>query len=112
MTGDDLVSEVGECRFTSVWNPVRARYDVRIDHADPHVLVMPDFIDQAIYRPNDMLWMDFTEQQICFDDHTHDNYACFQLRSILHIKGLNREVLYRITPHPERPDVYQGHWPD
>lgn len=112
MSGDDLISAVGECRFTSLWNAERGRWDVRIDHADPHVLVTLKFLDQAIFEPTDQLWMVYSSEQVCFEDHEHSNLECFRLRSIMHIKGVNREVLYRITPHPERTDVYEGRWPD
>lgn len=103
---------VGECKLRRQYNDRTLVDELHIDHADPHVLITLDIIDQAIHQPNEMLWMDFSNQQICFDDHPHDSCACFTLRSILHIKGVNREVLYRITPHAERTDVYEGRWPD
>ncbi|OBK04036.1 hypothetical protein A5637_13220 [Mycolicibacterium fortuitum] len=106
------MNSVGECILRLERNSRTGADELHIDHADPHVLVALEIIDQAIHEPNDMLWMDFTNQQICFDDHQHDFCACFTLRSILHIKGVNREVLYRITPHPDRTDVYEGRWPD
>jgi hypothetical protein len=106
------MNTVGECLIRRQRNEGTWVDELHIDHADPHVLIMTEILDRAIYEPDEMLWMDFSDEQTCFDAHEHSNLACFRLRSILHIKGVNREVLYRITPHPERTDVYEGRWPD
>jgi len=106
------MATVGECKLRRQRNERTWVDELHIDHADPHVLITAEIIDEAIYRPNEMLWMDFSNEQTCFDDHEHSNLHCFRLRSILHIKAVNREVLYRITPHPGRTDVFEGRWPD
>lgn len=103
---------IGECHLRRQRNERTLVDELHIDRADPHVLITLEIIGQAIYQPNHTLWMDFSNEQICFEDHEHDHCTCFRLRSILHIKGVNREVLYRITSHPDMQDVYQGHWPD
>ncbi|MDV7192566.1 MULTISPECIES: hypothetical protein [Mycolicibacterium] len=103
---------VGQCIIRFHRNSETDANELHVDHADPYVHIATEVIDKAIFHPDDMFWVDFSAQQTCFDDHEHDKAACFALRSVLHIKGVNREVLYRITPHPDRADVYQGHWPD
>lgn len=105
------MNPVGQCILRRERNAVTGMDELHIDHADPHVLVAADIIDQAMYRPNDMLWLDFSNEQTCFDDHEHDNLTCFKLRSIMHIKGVNRELLYRIW-YDEAQDVFVGRWPD
>ena len=85
--------------------------ELHIEHADPHVHIATEYIDKALYRPDDMFWVDSSEEQTCFDDHEHDRVECYRLRSVLHIKGVNREVLYRIWYDAEQ-DVFVGQWPD
>lgn len=112
MSNTTIHGEIGECLLTRIDRPEHGDFVIRIDRADPRILITAEFLDQAIFAPTKMLWMDFSNEQICYDDHAHDNATCYRLRSVMHIKGVNREVLYRITPHEGRSDVYNGRWPD
>lgn len=103
---------IGECHLRRTTNNLTLTDELWIDRADPHVLITEEIIDWAIYQPNDRLWMDFSDEQTCFEDHEHDRATCFRLRSVLHIKGVNREVLYRVSVHPDRPNLFEGRWPD
>ncbi|PQM51817.1 hypothetical protein C5U48_12890 [Mycolicibacter virginiensis] len=103
----------GQLRLSLHRNDTTGNEDLRIDHADPHVLFSDEIIDAAIFRPSDQLWMDFSSEQTCFAEHQHDNAECFRLRSVLHVKGTNREVLYRITGQRNELDTtWHGQWPD
>lgn len=106
------MNTVGECVLRRERNPITGLDELHIDQADPHILVAAEVLDEAIFKPGDMLWMDYSNQQTCWDDHEHHKGECFTLCAIMHVKGVNREVLYHITPHPERTDAYVGRWPD
>lgn len=103
---------VGECRLRLERNAETGLDEVHIEHADPHILISTTVLDEALFQPTVRLWVDFSNEPTCFEDHQHDNLRCFRLCSILHIKAVNREVLYRIGERDAIIDAYHGRWPD
>lgn len=92
MTRNDHIAPspaTGECIITSIRDEIRDRYNLRIDRADSHVLISPEFLQEITAEPNENVWV----------DHTGD-------QQLLHIKGINREVIYQIGDY--RPNSYDG----
>ena len=91
------MTSYGECVVTLIADPVEGA-QIRIDRADPVVLISPELLDEMRSNPPDY--------PATFDGH------------VLRIRGVNRTVVYRIRdvmePVPGNPGCwnYVGEWPD
>lgn len=106
----------GDVVMTRIERPERGDFVIRIDRADPHTSITAELLDQAIFQPNQWLWAEFKQKQICHDDHEHSNLDCYQLVTLVHIDGINRQLVYQIiggrTDINGVPNVYEMRWPD
>jgi hypothetical protein len=75
---------------------------VRIDQADPRILVSAKLLDAIISNP-------VAEQRAdlagCMPGHGY-------VGAVLHIHGVNRHVVYRVTEYVPRINGYIAEWPD
>jgi hypothetical protein len=72
---------------------------IRIDHADPRVLISAEILDAVNGAGPRSAWLDLAR---CA---TYDGV-------LLKIHGVNRTVIYRITEYVPRIHGYIGEWPD
>lgn len=88
--------------------------DIRIDHADPRILISGEVLDSIarfadIGLPVDCVtlnaWLDTTG---CMPPPWRATYR----GAILKIGGVNRTVIYRITEYLPSIHGYIGEWPD
>jgi hypothetical protein len=84
----------GDCIMTSLGGG-----SIRVDHADPRVLISAEVLDNAADHPDDCVRLDL---DTC---HTY-------VGSVLKISGVNRRVVYRIVEHVPAVNAYIGQWPD
>jgi hypothetical protein len=71
---------------------------IRIDHADPRILISAELLDLIVDNPDDNRWMDLRG---CT---TYDG-------GVLTINGSNRTVIYRITGYVPRVRGFIAEWP-
>jgi hypothetical protein len=84
----------GQCIVTSL--PGR---QIRIDHADPRILISAELLDAIADKPDDTVWLDLTGCS------TYDG-------SLLKVNAVNRTVIYRIVAYVPAIHGYIGEWPD
>jgi hypothetical protein len=84
----------GECIMTSLPGG-----RIRIDYADPRILISAELLDAIVHDPPPDARLDFAA---CT---TYDG-------ALLKIHGVNRTVIYRITGYVPRVRGYIGEWPD
>ncbi|OIN79366.1 hypothetical protein BMG05_18455 [Mycobacterium malmoense] len=113
---ETLRGKIGKVVMTRIERPERGGFDIRIDHADPHATITAELLDQAIFQPNQWLWAEFKQKQICHEDHEHSNLDCYRGITLVHIDGINRNLVYQIislrTTVNGVPHVYELRWPD
>ena len=86
----------GECIVTRIDDPLEGM-QLRIDHADPRVLISPELLEEIAANP--------PGSPATFDGE------------VLRIRGTNRTVVYRITGRVLNGDNWRdpcvvGEWPD
>ncbi len=84
----------GECIMTSLPGG-----RIRIDHADPRILISAELLDAIAERPAPDAWLDLAG---CT---TYDG-------ALLKIHGVSRTVIYRIVDYVPRVRGYIAEWPD
>lgn len=72
---------------------------IRIDHADPRVLISAGLLDMIVDNPSPHAWVDFAG---CT---TYDG-------GLLRINGVNRTVIYRIVTWVPSVRAFIAEWPD
>jgi hypothetical protein len=72
---------------------------IRIDHADPRVLVSAELLDAIADKSSPHAWLDVARCS------TYDG-------AVLHIEAVNRTVIYRITGYVPAVHGYIAEWPD
>jgi hypothetical protein len=94
---DDLPR--GDCIITNLFVDDGPRPQIRIDHADPRILVSAELLDHAADYPDDCVRLDIAT---C---HTY-------VGAVLRIHAVNRTVIYRITEYVPAIHCYIAEWPD
>jgi hypothetical protein len=97
---DDLPR--GECICTRMEDGT-----IRVDHADPRILISGELLNATMgirngLRPLGCVLLDLTG---CLPGHGY-------VGAVLHIRAVNRQVVYRITDYVPRIRGYVGEWPD
>ena len=77
---------------------------VRIDRADPRILISGELLDIIADPPYPMphAWLDTAG---CTPGHGY-------VGAVLHIHGVNQHVVYRVVDYVPRVNGYIGEWPD
>lgn len=91
----------GECIVTTM-----ADGRLRIDHADPRVLISAELLAEAFVRPAPGVSIDTAMVS------DGPNGTPFWEGAVLKIRGVNRTVIYRIGEYVPRVRGYIGEWPD
>jgi hypothetical protein len=73
---------------------------MRIDHADPRILVSAELVDQAAFRVRPDIELSL--------DHAADGHV----GALLKIRGTNRTVIYRLAKYIPAVRGYIAEWPD
>jgi len=92
----------GECILTSLYD-VGAEISVRIDHADPRILISAELLAQIAAAPHPFAALTGGRGP---DD------APFWLGAVLRIDAANRTVIYRIVEYVPAIHGYIAEWPD
>jgi hypothetical protein len=90
---------------------------IRIDQADPRILISGEVLDAIIRRPSSVLLPGYA---LALRSRTRlDTAGCMPppwratyVGAVLHIDGVNRQVVYRVTDYVARINGYIGEWPD
>jgi hypothetical protein len=97
----------GDCIMTSLYDDegaVGRATGVRIDHADPRVLISAELLAEAFINP---------APGVSLGPPAEDrNGTPFWEGAVLKIEGVNRTVIYRIGEYVPRVRGYIGEWPD
>lgn len=72
---------------------------VRVDHADPRVLISGELLDDIIRHPSEHVWFEFA-------------HCTATDEGMVKIKGVNRMVIYRVTQYVAAVHGYVAEWPD
>ena len=72
---------------------------VRIDRADPHILISAELLDHIADHPQPWAWLDTAGCETF-------------IGALLRINGINRKVIYRITGWIPRIRGFIAEWPD
>ena len=90
----------GECIITSLYDDHGQPAGVRIDHADPRILISAELVDAMVDGEfPDHCWVDLAG---CT---TYDG-------ATIKITAVNRTVIYRITEYVPSVRGYIAEWPD
>jgi hypothetical protein len=84
----------GECRVTSLHDARGSLMRLRIDQADPRILITRELLEQM--QPPDPDW----PLPATFDGE------------IVRIRGENRSVIYRVVRYLPELGCYEAEWPD
>ena len=89
---------------------------LRIDHADPRVLISGGLLDSFPIAA-DSFGVTPDGPALMLEHHAWlDTAGCTDgsgyVGAVLHIHGVNRLVIYRITDYVPRVRGYVGEWPD
>ena len=78
---------------------------IRIDHADPRVLISADLLASVATAPGPHAALDTSGCRDCFmqDDYTN---------AVLKIQDASRQLVYRITEYVPAVHGYIAEWPD
>lgn len=90
----------GECIMTSLYAEDGTQTGIRIDHADPRILISAEMIVQTAFRAHPSVELDLSRA------------AGDYVGAVLHIRGVNRTVIYRITEYVPAVHAYIAEWPD
>lgn len=86
----------GECIMTQLYDEHRQRAGIRIDRADPRILISAELLE--------MIGRGEGAPGISLEPHWTGG--------ILKISGVNRTVIYRVTDYVPRVHGYIAEWPD
>ena len=116
-----LADGPAELRLTSLLKDERGltavagrRHHLRIDRADPRILISAELLDTIVTTPIGMAGdtIRLSGQRNAWlvpacarPDHDYTG-------AVLHIDGINQHVVYRITGYVPRVRGYIGEWPD
>ena len=80
---------------------------LRIDQADPRILISAELLDATIGIPNGLLPLGCVRLDLtgCRPGHGYTG-------AVLHIDGAGRRVIYRIGEYVPRVRAYIAEWPD
>lgn len=86
---------------------------IRIDRADPRVLISAEVLDVVISDgPDAWPWSASLDTSGCFRPEPGKNWTTTYVGAVLKIHGANRTVIYRITGYVPAVHAYIGEWPD
>jgi len=91
---DDLPR--GEFRATTL-----ADGSIRIDHADPRILISAELLHMIADGDGRDAWLDLRASGMFY-----------LVGAVLHINAVNQHVVYRITGYVPRIRGYLAEWPD
>jgi hypothetical protein len=94
----------GDCLMTRLYGE-DGSIRLRIDHADPRILISAELLDDVAGKPSDSVALDTTG---CCDCMMQDDYT----KAVLKITAVNRTVIYRITEYVPPVHAYIAEWPD
>ncbi len=80
---------------------------IRVDRADPRILISPEVLD-AIAEGGPWPASLRLDTAGCMPPP----YRGTHVGAVLHIDGVNQQVVYRITEYVPRIRAYIGEWPD
>lgn len=81
------------------WATPLSEDSIRIDRADPHILISATLLDDIADHPSPWAWLDTTGCETF-------------IGALLRINGVNRKVIYRITGWFPGSRCFIGEWPD
>ena len=99
----------GECNITRFLDDNGQPAGIRIDRADPRILISGELLDMI--RRNDPGYTPettFERDCVCSSDLTCHHV----IGGLLKLRAVNRTVIYRITEYVPRVNGYIGEWPD
>jgi hypothetical protein len=104
---DDLPR--GECIVTALPGG-----GLRVDHADPRILISGEVLDAISRSGLDALTVDSLALNARLDTAgcMPPPWRATYCGAVLHINGVNQQVVYRITGYLPRINAYVGEWPD
>lgn len=93
----------GECRVTRV-DDVAHGVRLRIDHADPRILISSELLAEAFMRPEAGVSVSAPQPG--------RNGTPFWQGAVLRVEAVNRTVVYRMVEYLPSVRGYIGEWPD
>ena len=89
------------------WCTTMADGSIRIDQADPRILISGELLDATMGIPNGLLPLPDVRLDLtgCRPGHGY-------VGAVLHVDGANQQVVYRIVDYVPRINGYIGQWPD
>jgi hypothetical protein len=99
LSGTDGLPPPGDLPQGDFWATTLADGSIRIDRADPRILISGELLDQF---PSSHVQLDTAA---CRPGHGY-------VGAVLKINGINRTVIYRIVDMVPRINGYIGEWPD
>lgn len=91
-------AQYGEFLVSSLYDSEGHKY-VHIDRADPCVLITAEFVDEVADHPSEWAWLDTAGCETF-------------MGAVLHLVGINRTVIYRLTGWEPHRWLYTAQWPD
>jgi hypothetical protein len=91
----------GECIITALYDDHGQRTGIRIDHADPRILISAELLHMIADGDGKDAWLDLRASGMFF-----------LTGAVLHINAVNQRAVYRITEYVPRVRGYIGEWPD
>lgn len=89
----------GECIMTSLYAEDGTQTGIRIDHADPRILISSEVLDAVVDKAGGA-WPPDLAGCATFDG------------ILLKVHGVNRTVVYRLTEYVAAVNGYIAEWPD
>ncbi len=95
----------GDCTIISLLDAGGTQTGVRIDHADPCILISGELLDAIASKPPPHARLDTTG---C----TPPPYRATYTGAVLRIEAVNRTVVYRMSEYIPAVHGYIAEWPD
>lgn len=95
----------GEVVLTCLFDGSGTQTGIRVDRADPRILISGELLDETARDPGPPAWLDTTG---CAPPPYRATYA----GAVLRIEGVNRTVVYRVTGYVPAIHAYIAEWPD
>jgi hypothetical protein len=89
----------GDCIMTTLLDADGTQTGIRIDHADPRIIISAELLDAIADNPLPHSWLNVARCS------TYDG-------AVLRIEAVNRTVVYRITEYIPAVRGYIAEWPD
>lgn len=89
----------GDCVMTSLYDDDGQPAGIRIDHADPRILISAELLDAMVDGASPDCWVDLAG---CT---TYDG-------ATMKIRAVNRTVIYRIVEYVPSVRGFAAEWPD